>query len=155
MAGSYVILDNAAIDRTLHGPTGPTAKALLTAGVRVESAMKRRCPVDRGRLRASIHHVLAFSTHLVVLVGTPVQYAAWVERGTGLYGPHAHRIVPVRAKVLVFTPRTRGPGGALIPRKNRTKVFVRSTRGMRAQPFMAPGLRDVFPNAIIYSEGRG
>jgi bacteriophage HK97-gp10 putative tail-component len=155
MAGSYVILDNAAIDQTLHSPAGPTAKALLSAGIRVESAVKRRCPVDRGRLRASIHHVLAYSTQLVVLVGTPVQYAAWVERGTGLYGPHAHRIVPVRARVLVFTPRINRSTGALIPRKNRTKVFVKSTRGMRAQPFMAPGLRDVFPNAIIYPGGTG
>lgn len=148
-SGSYVILDNTAIQHVLNSQDGPTARALLRSGLRVESAMKRRCPVDHGRLRASIHHQLAYSNKLVMLVGTPLDYAAYVERGTGLYGPHRHRVVPRRARVLVFTPRTRGPGGALIPARRRTTVFVKSTRGMRAQPFMAPGLRDVFPDAII------
>lgn len=143
MADIVQVLDTAEIHRILASPSGPVARDLLRRGYRVEAAIKARCPVDHGRLRSSYTTQLAVGgvggAPFRVVVGTNVDYAMFVEKGTGLYGPRHARIYPVRAKVMVFTPRTRGPGGALIPRAQRTVVFARSTRGMPAQPHIAPG----------------
>jgi HK97 gp10 family phage protein len=52
--------------------------------IRVESAAIRGCPVDTGRLRASITHEIASDVEgLVGRVGTDVEYAPYVEFGTG------------------------------------------------------------------------
>lgn len=46
----------------------------------VEGAAKLRCPVDTGNLRGSINHkVIRFD---LVRIGTPVEYAPYVELGT-------------------------------------------------------------------------
>jgi phage gpG-like protein len=46
----------------------------------VENDAKRNCPVDTGRLRQSITHRIEGSTGIV---GTNVEYAPYVEYGTG------------------------------------------------------------------------
>lgn len=71
-----------ALDRLLNGPQGPIATALLAYGAAVEREAKRLCPVDTGRLRASITHALIKKRKRVeVLVGTDVEYAKYVEFG--------------------------------------------------------------------------
>lgn len=78
-----IVFDQAALDRLLHGESGPVAKDLLRRTIRVESAAIRLCPVDTGRLRSSISHDLDRDGRgLVGFVGTNVEYAIFVELGT-------------------------------------------------------------------------
>lgn len=59
-------------------------KAMLRGGAVFEAGAKEHCPVDTGQLRESIHtEALDDST---VTVGTNVQYAPYVEYGTGPKG---------------------------------------------------------------------
>jgi HK97 gp10 family phage protein len=60
------------------------AKAIDKASMRVLETARKDAPVDDGSLRASIHRVLEPSG-LAATVGTPLDYAPFVEFGTGLY----------------------------------------------------------------------
>jgi len=62
-------------------------RAAMEKGVLViEGEAKRRCPVDTGRLRASITTAASVEGEQVVAtVGTNVEYAAAVEYGTGVF----------------------------------------------------------------------
>jgi HK97 gp10 family phage protein len=85
-----VIVDQAAIDRLLEGPSGPVAKHLLKIVQQVERRAKQLAPVDTGRLRSSITHSLGNdSDGLVGLAGTNVEYARHVEFGTSRMGARA------------------------------------------------------------------
>lgn len=78
-----VRFDQGAIDSLLNGPDGPVGRDLLKRAIRVESAAKRACPVDTGRLRSSITHAVEQDGRgLVAIVGTNVEYALPVELGT-------------------------------------------------------------------------
>lgn len=63
-----------AIDRAL-------VAALEEVGIVAEGYAKRACPVDTGRLRNSITHILDEGTRHVI-IGTNVEYAPYVELGT-------------------------------------------------------------------------
>lgn len=63
-----------AIDRAL-------VAALEEVGLVAEGYAKRACPVDTGRLRNSITHIVDEGTRHVI-IGTDVEYAAYVELGT-------------------------------------------------------------------------
>lgn len=83
IAGFRVELNNNAVWQTLQGDDGPVAADILRRTIRVESAAKRLCPVDTGRLRASITHGLARDdAGIFGWVGTDVEYAPYVELGT-------------------------------------------------------------------------
>lgn len=58
--------------------------ALMRGGMILEAEAKRRCPVDTGRLRASIWNDVERKgmTTFVLSVGTNVEYAKFVEFGT-------------------------------------------------------------------------
>lgn len=55
--------------------------ALEEVGLVAEGYAKRACPVDTGRLRNSITHIVDGGTRHVV-IGTNVEYAPYVELGT-------------------------------------------------------------------------
>lgn len=112
-------------------PTGIVGRDNFARTKRVESKAKRACPVDTGRLRASIQSTMPQQVGNLVVsyVYTDVNYAGFVMSGTGIYGPHRTPIVPVTSPVLVFTPK-----GASGP------VFARSVRGMRPRPFLTDAL---------------
>lgn len=55
---------------------------LNKACILVENDAKINCPVDSGQLRASITHEVRDKTGIV---GTNVEYAPYVEYGTGIY----------------------------------------------------------------------
>lgn len=63
-----------AIDRAL-------VAALEEIGLAAEGYAKRACPVDTGRLRNSITHIVDEGGKCVV-IGTNVEYAPYVELGT-------------------------------------------------------------------------
>lgn len=54
------------------------------AGLIVQNEAKRRCPVDSGRLRASVTHD---ADEAGAVVGTNVEYAPYVELGTRYQDP--------------------------------------------------------------------
>jgi hypothetical protein len=107
-----------------------TSKALTRAAIQVQNEARRLCPVDTGTLRRSINFVVEGESaeSMRARVGTNVDYALNVERGTGIYGPHGTPIVPVHATMLRFPVK----GGAI--------VFARSVKGRRATPFLKPAL---------------
>lgn len=57
------------------------AKALEEIGLAAERFAKKACPVDTGRLRNSITHVINMGME-EVFIGTNVPYAPYVEDGT-------------------------------------------------------------------------
>lgn len=80
--GSVKFYDDA-LTRLLEGKDGPVAKDLVRRAFRCQAAAKRLCPVDTGRLRASIAWRLGRDWGgLYAIVGTNVTYAAPVEFGT-------------------------------------------------------------------------
>ena len=76
---------------------------------------------------------------------------SFIDRGTGIYGPSHHPIVPVSKKALRFAVGSFGKGGSLRlsgqPRKGKAGaaaawITVRSVRGMKARPFIATSVRE-------------
>ncbi len=57
------------------------AKALEEVGLAAEGYAKKACPVDTGRLRNSVTHLVQPSEK-AVYIGTNVEYAPYVELGT-------------------------------------------------------------------------
>ena len=112
------------------------ADAMVMGMARVfERGMKRRCPVGRtGATRNSIHvkHLHVGEAH----VGPNKKEAMFLEFGTGLHttyeGASPHRIKPIHGPFLAWTSYQ---GRGL---KNSSRVVVRSTAGMHAQPFVRP-----------------
>lgn len=129
---------------TIH--RGQLGRTLAAGGVRLLSDVlestvsnaKALCPKDTG--------LLANQTGWKILEVTPsrvrgearsnTSYAFFVNTGTGLFGPLGRRIVPKRAKVLRWPARGRGRGGG-----RGGFVYAKSTRGMRARPYLVAGLR--------------
>ena len=56
-------------------------RALEAIGLQAEGYAKMLCPVDTGRLRNSITHTVDVTGHKAI-IGTNVEYAAYVEMGT-------------------------------------------------------------------------
>lgn len=123
-----VRIDQGALDRVLNSPGGPVAKAVLESAIRVENAAKRLCPVDEGRLRASITHTTPrlSITGPSVQVYSDVEYALFVHEGTS---PHE-----ITGNPLLAWNGDDGP------------AFARSVQhpGTKAQPY----LRDACPAAL-------
>ena len=115
--------------------------AMVNTVTGIEKYAKFRCPVNTGRLRASITpEIQGFREGAV---GTNVDYAAAVE-----YGGRPHDIRPRKAKALRFT--VGGTGGRYVTTKGGKKrwqkgkpgepVFVTRVKhpGTKAQPFLEP-----------------
>lgn len=76
-----IVIDSGALAELLESDM--VARELVRVGVRVERTAKHLCPVDTGRLRASVTQQLERDGRgLVEVVGTNVDYAPYVELGT-------------------------------------------------------------------------
>ena len=100
---------------------------LEAGGFMVEADAKRLCPVDTGRLRASIH--TRKESWNTVIVGTDVEYAPYVEYGTPPHMP------PVEALKSWASRHKMGEKAAWALAKKIEKL------GTQPQPFMRPALR--------------
>jgi HK97 gp10 family phage protein len=80
MATSAFVPNPRGLDLLLNAPEGQVGRFMLRTGIRVENLAKAYCPVDTGRLRASIG--VSRHPNNVVSVGSNVEYAAYVELGT-------------------------------------------------------------------------
>lgn len=73
-------------------------------------------------------------------VGSSLNYLGWIDRGTGIYGPSKHPIVPTHKQALRFQA---GRGGfTAVGRQRRgaagsdaSWVIVRSVKGVKPQRF--------------------
>ena len=106
------------------------ARVLERVGMQAESFAKANITqsgaVDTGNLRNSITHqvsVFSFKEAKEVYIGTAVQYAPYVEFGTGIHAETGGRQTP-----WVF--------------KNPKDGRFYMTRGMKARPFLRPAVRD-------------
>lgn len=86
-AGRRYVIDDRAFRRSLPRAVRELEvrgeRHLLGLAIKVQNEARRLCPVDTGRLRASIHHVPGRDARgFYVQVGTNVNYAGFVEFGT-------------------------------------------------------------------------
>ncbi|SHI25023.1 phage protein, HK97 gp10 family [Sporobacter termitidis DSM 10068] len=94
-------------------------RAIVDLGEKIQAAAKEECTVDTGNLRSSI--TLASPAPNTVTIGTNVEYAPYVEYGTGGKGDPS---VPHTTKEYW---RYRGKGGQWF-----------TSHGQEPQPFMRP-----------------
>lgn len=95
-----------------------------------------------GLLGASIKPGYLTRTDALVVAGA--RYAAYIEYGTGIYGPKHKRIVPKNGKFLAW--RT---GAVTLSGASRVKggkqiagwAFAKSVKGRKATPFLLPGAK--------------
>ena len=95
-------------------------KALEKACLIVENSAKQNCPVDDGQLRQSITHTVEGTKGEI---GTSVEYAPYVEVGTGIYS-------------------TEGNGRQTPWSYEDANGEWHTTEGMVAQPFLKPALEE-------------
>ena len=110
------IIDNS--DLVLDELIAATHRAMERCGMEAEGYAKDLCPVDTGNLRNSITHAVEGKS---AIIGTNVEYAPYVELGTGAYYS----------------------GGRPTPwiyedEKGNTHI----TNGQRAQPYLKPAVAD-------------
>lgn len=92
----------------------------------VENSAKDFCPVSSGELRSSISHQIS---GLTGIIGTNVEYAPYVELGTGIYASQG--------------------GGRQTPwRYQSADGQWHTTVGQHPQPFLKPALESNYGNII-------
>ena len=144
---AQISIDRAQLTRMFQDQAIAWANAM---GQKVVNEAKDRCPVDTGRLRSSIAYTIDLTPSTCVLkVGSDLEYARYIEEGTGIYGPEQRRIRPTSKKALKFpTPRAGGPrrqGATGEPAQaDRGFVYAASVAGRPPNPFMADALAAVF-----------
>ena len=122
MAGTVSIKITDHIAQTVEEVTASIEKALEICGSTAEAYAKMLCPVDTGNLRNNISHTVEneggeFSAY----IGSPTEYAPYVELGTGQYYP----------------------GGRPTPwAYEDEKGNWHYTSGNKPQPFMKPAISD-------------
>lgn len=78
-----IVIDN--LENFINsGLENKIAEALEKACLLVETDAKKKCPVGDGQLRQSITHKVDIE-NMEGIIGTSVEYAPYVEIGTGIY----------------------------------------------------------------------
>ena len=115
--------------------------ALTRSAINTTTIAKAFAPVRTGKLRSSIFYKVS---GLTALVYTKLNYADWVEKGTGIYGPNKQTIVPVQQKVLAT--RTNPGWGS----KNAAGYYIigKSQSGQRPNPFFSRAAVSATPQVI-------
>lgn len=124
MAGVRRVINGAALQKVLGVAS---EKATMAAARKVETRAKELCPSHT--VAATIKATVG--PHGSITVGSPLPLARWIEKGTGIYGPHHTPIVPRTSRVLVF------PGG------RSGMVFTTTSQGQPARPFLKQALESL------------
>ena len=106
--------------------------------LKIADTAKMNCPVDTGHLRESIHSDVEWQGNTCIgIVGTNVEYAPYIEYGTGIYATNGN--------------------GRQTPWVYKDAKGWHTTRGMMAQPFMYPAFyatKDAVFREIVENIGR-
>lgn len=108
-------------DKVLEALDDAVLRALERIGSQAEGYAIDLVPVDTGNLKNSITHTVD-EAEKVAYVGTPNEYAVYVEMGTGLYVDGGRK-----------TP--------WVYKDEKTGEWV-TTRGQKAQPYLKPAITD-------------
>lgn len=99
---------------------------------KVQADAKRNCVVDTGLLRNSIHTNVKYEDgEIIGTVGTNLEYAIYVEMGTGPVGASSPKLLPPNIK-----PKYKTTGWYY-----KAKDGVRYTKGQIAKPFLYPAFK--------------
>jgi hypothetical protein len=120
-------IDWGAVNRMLRSPNGMVGRDLRRRGDRVVNRARQLAPGSMPSLITppQIGHRAG---DLSAKIESRHHASLWVLRGTGLYGPNARRITPVRAKALRFV-------------LNGRVVYAKSVSGQRPNDFLGKALR--------------
>ena len=146
MSNVRLDIKHAAVQRLLHGRSGPVVRTVERYTRRTEAAAKAGAPVDEGQLRASIDSSVDVRPGRVVgRVGSPLPQAGYTSFGTGIYGPRKQRITAKHGRWLVFEPsRSMGPvrpgGRHRAKGKRGPLVFAESVAGIPPNPYFYEAL---------------
>ena len=113
--GIRIEIDNT--DAVIRACRAQIKKALEECGLTAERYAKEKCPVDTGNLRTSITHQMDGDNK--VLIGSNVEYAPYVELGTGKYADGGRKTSWVYED---------------------SKGNWHMTNGQKAQPYLKPAL---------------
>lgn len=108
-------------DKVLEGLDDAVLRALERIGSQAEGYAIDLVPVDTGNLKNSITHTVD-EAEKVAYVGTPNEYAVYVEMGTGMYVDGGRK-----------TP--------WVYKDEKTGEWV-TTKGQKAQPYLKPAITD-------------
>lgn len=130
MANVRITIRHSEMADFLHSPSGPIHRAVASKVRKTEAIATATANVgESGRLRNTRDSgVRDEGSRLVGFVEFTVDYAIFVMKGTGIYGPTGRRIRPKTAKALAF-------------RVNGQLVFAKSVRGTRPNPFLVEALK--------------
>ncbi len=132
----------------LKNVAGSRLQYMQTAAAQTQGQLRRNIPRKTSNTSRSIQ-IAGVTEVKADIVGDAV--AVWIDSGTGIYGPRHHRITPLAKRALSWFAGSFGPKGSLRltgrPRKGRagaaaSRVTVRSTRGMRARPYIARSVQE-------------
>lgn len=150
-----VNVNTAEIERLLYSPAGPVFRHVKDLTDRVRNAAVRMAPRDTGALAASIEATVAvYGNTIVGRVGSRLEYAIYVNLGTGIHGPKRKVIRPVSAKALKFRPSRahgpfrRGARGNVAPEKRGPYIFAAYVKGSPRNPFLIEALEEVLPGRV-------
>lgn len=142
-------LNRSAIKQAMTGDDGPVVRGVTEMCNDVVNVAKPNAPVDEGQLRSSIDYAVDVSGAQVRgRVGSGLPQAAYINFGTGIYGPKGAPITPKHGKWLVFEP-SRGMGPLRSGGRHRAKgkrgalVFAKQVRGTPKNPFILDALESV------------
>lgn len=108
-------------DKVLEGLDDAVLRALERIGMQAEGYAIDLVPIDTGNLKNSITHTVD-EAEKVAYVGTPNEYAVYVEMGTGMYVDGGRK-----------TP--------WVYKDEKTGEWV-TTKGQKAQPYLKPAITD-------------
>lgn len=123
-------------------PETVTKKFLEISSEELKNSVKGETPRDTGKLRQS--WTSKKSSNRVTLTNSR-NYAVFVEKGTGIFGPRRHRIFPVSAQVLHWTSKGKSTtytasNGTSYTVSSSNGVFARSVQGRPASHMAERGL---------------
>ncbi len=140
---AYVKLNSAEINNLLQSRSGPVGAEIIKRTNRVLNKARRLCPVDEGRLRASLAYELRLDTNgdLVGRVGTNLDYAVFVHEGTGIYAGRGP-IKPKKGKYLSWPVKNNSGQGGRRYKAGATQryAFAKQVKGQPGQPFLRNAL---------------
>ncbi len=109
------------------------AKALIAVGTEIQNEAQVQCPVDNGKLRQDINYDVDTKNNKV-LVGNNLEYAIYVNKGTGIYAEDGNG----RKDEWVY--------------QNKAKKKWYKTKGQKPQPYLKNALKRSNKRVIKISE---